>query len=138
MKDIPIPYVRANQVGIIVLFLLALLFQQPWIIILLWIIQTAGLSFGLKGNLFVQLAKPMLAGKISGARTEAAELQRFNNSLAVILLTISILCFAIGWTTAGFILAACVAAAALVAVCGYCVGCFLYFQLKKFRAGARR
>lgn len=138
MKEIPIPYVRANQIGIIVLVLLGLIFQQPWPIILLWIIQVAGLSFGPKGNLFIQLAKPLLTGKIPGSRTEAAELQRFNASLAVFLLTIALLCFVVGWTTAALVFAACVAAAAFIAVCGYCVGCFLYFQLKKFRAGARR
>lgn len=138
MKEIPIPYVRTNQLGIIALFLLGLFLQQPWVIVVLWVLQAASLTFGLKGNLFVQLVKPLLANKISGTRTEAAELQRFNNSIAVILLTASVLCFAIGWTIAGYILAGFVAAAALVAVCGYCIGCFLYYQLKKFKAGVRR
>nr|WP_309225027.1 DUF4395 family protein [Paenibacillus sp. JMULE4] len=33
----------------------------------------------------------------------------------------------------GYLFAGMVAAAAFVAICGFCVGCFLYFQFKQLR-----
>lgn len=132
MREIPIPYVRANQAGIVLLVVLAIVLQQPVLIAALWAIQVIGLWRGVRANLIVRLATPLLASRIAGAQTESAELQRFNNSIAVILLTVSLLCF---WVLqaplAGYTAAGMVAVAALIAICGYCVGCFLYYQFKK-------
>ncbi|MBP1155621.1 MULTISPECIES: DUF4395 domain-containing protein [unclassified Paenibacillus] len=134
MKEIPIPYVRANQTGIVLFVVLAILFQQPFLIAALWAIQMIGLWQGVRANLIVQLAAPLLRSRIAGAQTEAAELQRFNNSIAVALLTLSILSFWLmpgGWI--GYLFAGVVAIAAFVAICGFCVGCFIYFQFKQLR-----
>ncbi|CAG7620637.1 hypothetical protein PAESOLCIP111_02287 [Paenibacillus solanacearum] len=134
MKEIPIPYVRANQAGMVILILLSIILQQPVILVALWAIQVLGLWQGMRGNLIVQLAAPLLRSRIAGAQTESSELQRFNNAIAVALLTISILCFWVnpdGWI--GYVFAGMVALAAFVAICGYCVGCFLYYQFKRLR-----
>jgi hypothetical protein len=131
MQEIPVPYVRANQAGMVLFVLLAIVLQQPWLITVLWIIQVLGLAFGLKANVFIQLAKPFLASRIAGAQTEARELLRFNQSIAVVLLTVSVIFL---WINAhsviGYVAAGMVGVAALVAICGFCVGCFLYYQLK--------
>ena len=134
MKEVPILYVRANQAGIVLLVLLTFLFQMPLIILLLWTIQTIGLLNGVKGNLFIQIAKPYLENKIAGGKTEAVELQRFNNMLAVIMLTVSVLFFMFEWMTAGYVLAGMVGFAALAAICGYCIGCTIYFQFKQWKS----
>ncbi len=131
MKEIPIPYVRANQTGIVLLVVLAIIFQQPFLIAALWAIQVIGLWQGVRANLIVQLAAPLLHGRIAGAQTEAAELQRFNNSIAVILLTLSVVSFWLmpgSWV--GYLFAGMVAAAAFVAICGFCVGCFFIFPIQ--------
>lgn len=83
MKDIPIPYVRSNQIGIIITLVLAIALQLPWLIAVLWAIQMAGLLFGPKANVFILAARPFLTRLVPSAQTEAAELQRFNNSLGV-------------------------------------------------------
>ncbi len=134
MKEIPILYIRANQTGIVALAILAILTQQPLMIGLLLIIESVGLLFGLKANLFVRLAKPFLKVKDKG-QTEARELARFNNSLAVIFLSLSSLFFVLGWPVAGFITVGVLGFVAFVAICGFCLGCFLYYQFKmlKFR-----
>lgn len=132
MQEIPVPYVRANQAGIVLFVLLGIALQQPMLIVALWLIQLIGLWRGVRANLFVVAAAPLLSSRIAGAPTESRELQRFNNSIAVLLLTISILWFI--WSpgsVGGYIAAGMVAAAALAALCGYCVGCFLYYQFKK-------
>ncbi|MFH5184506.1 DUF4395 domain-containing protein [Paenibacillus sp. TAB 01] len=131
-KEIPIPYVRANQTGIVLFIVLGIILQQPAWIIVLWLIQVAGLSLGARGNLFIRLTAPLLARKAKQSAGEAVELQRFNNSIAVGLLTIAVLCFWIGPASiAGYIFAGMVALAAFIAICGFCVGCFLYFQYKQ-------
>jgi hypothetical protein len=132
MKEIPVPYVRINQAGIVLFVILAIVLQQPVLIAALWAVQVIGLWRGVRANLFIQLAAPLAASKVPGAPTESAELQRFNNSIAVILLTISLLCFWVFRSAlAGYIAAGMVAVAAFAAICGFCVGCFLYYQFKK-------
>ncbi|MGG2200191.1 MULTISPECIES: DUF4395 domain-containing protein [Paenibacillus] len=134
MKEIPIPFIRTNQIGIVVFVVLAIVLQQPALIAALWAVQLITLWRGIRVNVFVQLASPFLKHRIQGAQTEAAELSRFNNSIAVTLLTVSMIAFWLdpsGWS--GYVAAALVAVAAFVAICGFCVGCFLYYQFKRLR-----
>ncbi|MDQ8734950.1 DUF4395 domain-containing protein [Paenibacillus sp. LHD-38] len=137
MKEIPIPYVRSNQTGIVIVLLLALSLQLPWLIAALFIIQIVGLALGPKANLFILAARPFLTRWLPSAQTEAAELQRFNNALGVGFLTLSLLSFALGWATAGYIFAGMMGAAALAAILGFCIGCTIYFQFNQFRARRR-
>jgi hypothetical protein len=107
---------------------------QPVLIVALWAIQVLGLWQGVRGNLNMLLASPLLKGRIAGAPTESRELQRFNNSIAVVLLTLSILSFWLrpeSWI--GYFFASLVAIAAFMAICGFCIGCFLYYQFKRLR-----
>ncbi|WP_276353677.1 DUF4395 domain-containing protein [Cohnella caldifontis] len=128
--EIPMSYVKANQVGIVVLVILSFVFT-PWILLALWLIELAGLLSGGRYNLFVRVAKPFLHPE--GKETQAAELTRFNNALAVIFLTLSVLSFSLGWPVAGIVFAAMLLAAAGAALLGYCIGCTVYFQYKQFR-----
>lgn len=134
MKDVPIPYVRSNQAGIVIFLAAFFIMQSVWIVAALFIIQVIGLLFGAKANLFIQIAKPFLAQLVAKSHTEAAELQRFNNSLAVGFLTLSLASLLLGWTAAGNVFAAMMAGAAFAALLGYCIGCTMYFQYKQFRA----
>jgi hypothetical protein len=134
MKEVPIAYVRSNQAAMVLLIALSAIFQQPWIILVVFAVQAAGLIYGVRGNLFITLARPFLRNRISNSQTESAELQRFNNSIAVSLLTLSVVSFAIGSSLAGYIFAGMVALAAFAAICGYCIGCTLYYQYKRLRA----
>lgn len=130
MREIPMPYIKANQAGIVLFVVLSFLFQQPWLLAVLWVIEVLGLTTGGKWNVFVRLAKPFL--KTEGRETQAQELARFNNSLAVIFLTLSLLSTLIGWTIASYVFAVMLFLAAGVALLGYCIGCTLYFQYKRF------
>lgn len=134
MKEIPIPYVRSNQAGIVTVLLIAIALQSPWLIAALWIIQVTGLLFGPKTNLFIIAARPFLTRLIASANTEAAELQRFNSFLGIGFLTFSLLSFALGWPLAGYIIAGMMGAAALAAILGYCIGCTIYYRYKQLRA----
>ncbi|GMX67066.1 hypothetical protein Elgi_63390 [Paenibacillus elgii] len=134
MKEIPIPYVRANQAGIVLLVALAVALRQPALIAALWAVQVLGLWQGIRANLIVQLAAPLLRSRVTGARTESRELLRFNSAVTVLLLSLSLLAFWVnpgGWL--GYVLAGIVALAALAALGGFCLGCFLYYRFKRFR-----
>ena len=124
------PYVKANQVGIVLSVVVSFLLT-PWILPLLWLVQVVGLFARGRFNLFVRAAKPWL--NVVGKETQSAELTRFNNALAVVFLTFSVLFFSLGWTIAAYAFAAMLLVAASAALLGYCIGCTIYFQLKQLR-----
>lgn len=135
MREVPMRYVKANQIGIVLFVVLSFLFNQPLILGALWIIQVVGLASGGKLNLFVQIGKAVLTGK--GTETQAVELQRFNNVLAVLFLTLALVSFGLGWQVAGYIFSSMFLLAASAALLGYCVGCTVYFWYKQLRAGRK-
>ncbi|WP_408894000.1 DUF4395 domain-containing protein [Paenibacillus taichungensis] len=135
MREVPMRYVKANQIGIVLFVVLSFLFNQPLILGALWIIQVVGLASGGKLNLFVQIGKAVLTGK--GIETQAVELQRFNNVLAVLFLTLALVSFGLGWQVAGYIFSSMLLLAASAALLGYCVGCTVYFWYKQLRAGRK-
>ena len=134
MKEIPMPYIKANQIGIVLFVLLATFLQTPLLLTLLWVIQISGLVFGF--NLFVRIAKPFI--NVKGSETQAAELQRFNNVLAVIFITLAIIGFAAHLTVLGYVFSTLLFVAAFAAICGYCIGCTIYYQYKQFIARQKR
>jgi hypothetical protein len=133
MQEVPMRYVKANQTGIVISVVLSFLFQQPWILAALWAIQLVGLLSEGRFNLFVVIAK--LVFKNKGQETQAAELQKFNNTLAVLFLTVSLISFVLDWQIAGYAFATMLFIAASAALLGYCIGCTVYFWIKQIRAG---
>jgi hypothetical protein len=130
MKEVPLSYVKANQTGIVIFVILSIALLQPWLLALLWIIQVLGLVLGGQGNAFVWITKRFLP--VNHSRTQAEELTRFNNSLAVLFLTLSLISFALGWVILGYIFAGFLLLAAGAALLGYCIGCTVYYQYKQF------
>ncbi|MFC5401657.1 DUF4395 family protein [Cohnella soli] len=135
MREVPMRYVKANQTGIVITVLLALLLDLPWLLAVLWAIQLIGIATDGKLNLFARIGKAVL--KNPGQETQALELTRFNNLLAVLFLTLSLLSFVLGWQIAGYVFAAMLLLAASIALLGYCIGCTVYFWVKQIRAGRR-
>jgi hypothetical protein len=58
--------------------------------------------------------------------------------LAVIFLTLAILGIATKLSVVGYIFSAMLFAAAFVAICGYCIGCTVYYQYKQYIARRKR
>jgi hypothetical protein len=128
-------YVKSNQAGIVLFVILSLILQQPWILAALWFIQAVGLLTKGRLNLFIAIAK--LVFKHKGTETQAFELQRFNNVLAVLFLTFATVFFGAGWQIAGYVFSAMLLVAAGAALLGYCIGCTIYFQYKQLLARRR-
>lgn len=133
MREVPMRYVKANQTGIVITVILSFLFHQPWILAALWFVQLAGILTEGRFNLFILIGKLVLKGK--GEEMQALELQRFNNVLAVLFLTLALLSFAFEWQIAAYAFSAMLLLAASAALLGYCIGCTVYFWIKQIRAG---
>ncbi|CAG5081969.1 Putative uncharacterized protein yogA [Thermobacillus xylanilyticus] len=135
MMEIPLPLIKANQAGIVLFVVIALASQQPWWIYALFLIQLAGLAFGPQASLFILLARSALADeRLRRSETQAAELARFNQTIAVLLLGLSSVFHLAGWSWPGHIASGMVGLAALAALAGYCIGCTIYYQYKRWRA----
>lgn len=138
MKEIPLYKVRANQIGIVITIVLAIVLQYPWLVAIVWLVQVLTRLLGSGANVFVIVLEPIAKMIYGDKHTEAEELQRFNLILAITFLTISMVCFSLNWTLAGYIVAAVMGACALLALLGYCIGCTIYFQLKKLKAARQK
>jgi len=136
VREIPMRYVKANQAGIVLSVILFFLSHQIWVLAALCVVQLAGLLTEGRLNAFVRIAK--LALKNKGEETQAIELQRFNNTLAVLFLTLALVSFAFGWEIVGYAFAAMLLLAAGAALLGFCIGCTVYFWIKQIRAGRFR
>ncbi|MBM7567102.1 DUF4395 domain-containing protein [Paenibacillus sacheonensis] len=134
VDEIPLHRVRANQLGILLSVIAALAAQQYWILILPLAVQLIGRTYGVRYNLFVRVLSPLLP---ASARTESRELLRFNNLLAVLFLAAALIGAAFGIDALTYISIGMLTAAVVLALCGFCLGCFMYFQYKQFHARRR-
>lgn len=130
---IPMPIVRLNRWTLLVGIVAGAILQQPLITTLLFLILAGSLVFGPRGSLIFQAGKRLFARQNATAEREDRRLMRFNNSIAAILLGLAQVAFALGAPLLGWVLALLVATAAGVALAGFCVGCFLYYQFKLHR-----
>jgi hypothetical protein len=127
---IPMPIVTFNRAFLTGSILISILFQQSWLTTIIFLILLPTTLFGRKFSLIYLLGSFLFKKQIQGAEIEDASLQRFNNTIATTLLGFCQIAFALslpilGWTFAGL-----VAIASGVALMGFCVGCFLYYQFK--------
>ena len=135
MREIPMRYIKANQSGIVLFAVIFLITGQLWLLAALWIIEVVSLLTKGKLNLFIRLAKPFLS---PGKETQAEELARFNNSLAVTFISLALITAQLGWVWGGYVFTAMLLGAAGAALLGYCIGCTIYYQYKQFRIRQER
>lgn len=135
-NGVPMPIVMLNRAALVVGILAGLLLRQPLFTTALFLILLPAVLFGPRGSLIFQVGKRVFARRIPTAEREDRRLMRFNNTIALTLLGLAQIAFLLGWMVLGWILAGMVLVAATVALAGFCVGCFLYFQLKvnRYRA----
>ena len=137
---IPLPIVKLNRATLLVGIVAALLFQQPLVTTVLFIIILLAAVFGRKGSLVFFLGSRLFARQNLTAATEDPKLMRFNNSIAAVLLGSAQIAFLSGSPLVGWIFSGVVAVAASVALAGFCFGCFLFYQfnLQRFRLFGKR
>ena len=134
-RSIPRPLVRTNQWFIVGSVVAAWLTGQYWILALPLACGLLGLFTGF--NPVMRLARTFLRKPATSYTPEDWNEQQFNQTLAVVCLAFGLLSFILHWTVAAYILTGIVGTAAFVAILGFCVGCFMRFQLLKLRRAYR-
>jgi hypothetical protein len=130
---VPMPIVALNRWTLLVGILLGFVTQQAWITALLFLMLAAAVLGGPEYSLVARVGRKLFADRIPGAEREDFKLARFNNSIALGLLGLAQIAFVTGFSALGWVLALMVAVAAGVALAGFCVGCFLFFQFRMLR-----
>lgn len=140
VASIPRPLVRANQSVIVLCVLISSILSiwTEWFFFILLVPFLAGLSGLILGfNPVFWIARRFLKHPLNTYPQEDAADQRFNQILASSMLGLSFFGFLAGLPVIGYIFSAFVFTAALVALLGFCVGCFIRYQFSKYRAGRK-
>ncbi len=129
-SGIPMPIVTLNRMVLTFGILLALLTQQSWITTLLFLVLLPTVLLGKRFSLIYWVGSILFQQKIQTAEYEDAGLQRFNNTIATTLLGFAQIFFIMGQPVLAWIFAGMVMVASGIALLGFCVGCYLYYQFK--------
>ena len=132
IASIPKPLVRANQSvivsSVLISWVLSIWSDSFYLILLIPLLS--GLSaLALGVNPVFKIARRFLKKPAASYLQEDAADQRFNQILAVSMLSASLLSFMLDMPVLGYLFSAFVFTAALVALFGFCVGCFIRYQL---------
>ncbi|HLG26846.1 MAG TPA: DUF4395 domain-containing protein [Paenisporosarcina sp.] len=130
MKTIPKPLVLANQWTIVVSVVLSLITQTAWILLIPLISCLLGLLAGF--NPILAVVKNFLTKPANQYVQEDYDQLQFNQWLAVGFLVIACISYFMKWTVLFNIATIMVGIAALVAILGFCVGCFIRFQYQQW------
>jgi predicted MFS family arabinose efflux permease len=132
VRSIPRPLVRTNQWFIVISVAASWLTGQEWILAIPLIAGLMGLLFGF--NPVMRAARTFLKKTPSAYIPEEWNQQQFNQVIAVVCLAGGLLSYSFGFTILGHVFTIMVALAAFIAILGFCIGCFIRFQLIRFRA----
>jgi hypothetical protein len=135
VRSIPRPLVRTNQWFIVISAAASWVTGQEWILAIPLLAGLMGLLFGF--NPIMRAAKSFLKKAPSAYIPEDWDQQQFNQAIAVVCLAGGLASYTFGLTVLGHIFTAMVALAAFVAILGFCIGCFIRFQLIRLRAKQR-
>ncbi len=133
-NDIPLPIVKLNRWTLVLGIVGGVVLQQPLVTTVLFLILLPAVLFGQRWSLIFQVGSRLFATQNATAEREDRRLMRFNNSIATILLGLAQLAFIVGLPVLGWVFSLMVATAASVALAGFCIGCFLYYQFKLNRS----
>ncbi|MDQ0270510.1 DUF4395 domain-containing protein [Cytobacillus purgationiresistens] len=131
IHSIPRPLVKTNQWVIVGSVVLTWITGQVWILAIPLIAGLIGLIFGT--NPIMSLAKLFLKKHPTEYIPEDRDQQQFNQTIAVVCLAIGLISFLLGWTIVGYIFTVMVGLAAFIAILGFCIGCFIHFQLNQYK-----
>ncbi|MEX1028829.1 MAG: DUF4395 domain-containing protein [Paenibacillaceae bacterium] len=129
VDDIPMHWVRANQIGILLCIIVSLITGQPWVLAIPLTVQLIARYFGVRYNLFIRLISGLLP---ASSKTESRELLRFNNLLAILFLLGYFISSAFQATILAYVFLGMLTIAVVLALSGFCLGCFMYYQWKQF------
>ncbi|MGG0655757.1 DUF4395 domain-containing protein [Rummeliibacillus pycnus] len=129
--SIPRPLVRVNQWTILLSTTATWFFHQPFILLIPLIANLLGLFFNF--NPFMKFARLFLKKKPSDYIPEDVVQQKFNSCIAIAFLFLGFIGFELDKSIIGYTFTIMVAAASGIAILGFCIGCFIFFQINQLR-----
>ena len=129
--SIPRPLVRVNQWTIFLSVVFTWLTGQYWLLAIPLVANLLGVLTGF--NPIMRVAKVFLTKELKSYIPEEIGQQKFNATIACICLAGGLLGFALDIPAIAYSFTIMVALASFIATLGFCVGCFLHFQLKQFQ-----
>lgn len=127
------PLVTFSRWVYVVVLVAAFALQQPWLTTLVLALVLPGLIWGRQANLLAHLGRRIFGASLAQAVREDRRLIYFNNLLLVVMLGLAQPAFWLGQPMIGWALTGMVAAAAGLALAGYCIGCTLFYQFKLYQ-----
>ena len=129
--SIPRPLVRVNQWTILLSVIITWVTGFYWILLLPLIANLSGVLF--KVNPIIYFSKGFLKKDPSQYIPEDVDQQRFNSSIASFCLLLGFIGYVVAINALAYIFTIMVAVASFVAILGFCVGCFIHFQINQFK-----
>lgn len=130
MKTIPKPLVMANQWTIVISVIIALLTQSAWVLLIPLFANLSSLVTGFHPILV--LIKRFLSKPANQYPQEDYAQLRFNQWLAVGFLSVASLSYLLNWIILFNVATIMVGLAAVIAILGFCIGCFIRFQYQQW------
>ena len=128
---IPRPLVRTNQWLIVLSVVVTWVTGWGSLLLIPFICGLGGLLFDF--NPIMKFARLFLKKPLKDYIPEDKGQQKFNQLLASFFLIAGFISYLFHWTVAYYLFTIMVTLAAGIAICGFCVGCFILFQWKQFQ-----
>ena len=129
--SIPRPLVRVNQWIIFLSVVITWSTGFYWILLLPLVANLSGVLLRL--NPIIYFSKRFLKKDPSQYIPEDVGQQRFNSTIATLCLVLGFLGYVLSINVLAYTFTIMVAVASFVAILGFCVGCFIHFQLNQFK-----
>lgn len=129
--SIPRPLVRVNQWTILLSVIITWATGFYWILLLPLLANLSGVL--LRFNPIIYFSKSFLKKDPALYIPEDVEQQRFNSSIASFCLLLGFIGYIISMPILAYTFTVMVAVASFVAILGFCVGCFIHFQINQHK-----
>ncbi|CAM5211146.1 hypothetical protein UACE39S_01263 [Ureibacillus acetophenoni] len=131
VQSIPRPLVRVNQWSIFLSVLLTWFTGSEWILVIPLVANLMGIIFNF--NPIMKVARLFLIKEGKKYIPEDVTQQKFNSCIASFCLAGGFISFSLGWNIAGYAFTIMVAVASFIAILGFCIGCFIFYQFKQYQ-----
>lgn len=130
-QNIPRPLVRSNQ-WVIVISVIAFMITRQSVLLLVPLLSGFSSLF-LNIHPIMEVTKRFLRKPMSEYVQEDKQQQRFNQILAVSMLSMAFISSILGWTWLSLFFSVMVLTACSLAIMGFCIGCYIHYQISLWK-----
>ncbi len=130
-QNIPRPLVRANQWVIVISVIAFMITRLSFLLLIPLISGLYSLYFHV--HPIMEIAKRFLRRPLNQYVQEDRQQQRFNQILAVSMLSLAFISILFGWTGLSLFFSAMVLIACSLAIMGFCIGCYIHYQISLYK-----